>query len=251
MTLFQTRGLTIGYSKKTVLDKIDFSLSPGEVCCVLGANGAGKSTFLKTLMGLQSPLAGEVFFADRPLSAYTPAELARAVAYVPQAHSNGFAFSVEDMVLMGRSARLKWYATPSREDHDAAQAALEQMGIAHLARRFYPELSGGEKQLVLIARAIAGQARVLIMDEPTASLDFGNQIRVLEKIRELKASSMALIVTTHNPQHARYIAETVAIVDRTLGFAQGPAGKFLTTDTLSALYRIDPAILKQHLGGSL
>ena len=171
MNLIETQQLTIGYGNKPLLDKINFALKPQQICCLLGANGAGKSTFLKTLLGLQPALNGQIFFQNRPLATYSASELAREIAYVPQAHAQLFPFLVQDMVLMGRSAYLKWYQTPKAEDKDLALAALAELQISHLAKRYYHELSGGEKQLVLIARAIAQQAKLLIMDEPTASLD--------------------------------------------------------------------------------
>ena len=170
MNLIETQQLTIGYGNKPLLDKINFALKPQQICCLLGANGAGKSTFLKTLLGLQPALNGQILFQNRPLATYSATELAREIAYVPQAHAQLFPFLVQDMVLMGRSAYLKWYQTPRAEDKDLALAALAELQITHLAKRYYHELSGGEKQLVLIARAIAQQAKLLIMDEPTAVL---------------------------------------------------------------------------------
>jgi iron complex transport system ATP-binding protein len=163
MNLIETQQLTIGYGDKPLLDKINFALKPQQICCLLGANGAGKSTFLKTLLGLQPALNGQILFQNRPLATYSAAELAREITYVPQAHAQLFPFLVQDMVLMGRSAYLKWYQTPKAEDKDLALAALEELQITHLAKRYYHELSGGEKQLVLIARAIAQQAKLLIM----------------------------------------------------------------------------------------
>ena len=205
--------------------------------CLLGANGAGKSTFLKTLLGLQPALQGEVCWQQQPLSAYTQAELARNIAYVPQAHQHLFPFLVQDMVLMGRSAFLKWYQTPTSEDKDLALFALAGLQIEHLSSRYYPELSGGEKQLVLIARAIAQQAKLLVMDEPTASLDFGNQIRVLEKIKQLQAQNIALLITTHNPQQAMYLAENILLLDQEYGFQQGLQERLLTLENLAKIYR--------------
>ncbi|HHF3843194.1 TPA: ABC transporter ATP-binding protein [Haemophilus influenzae] len=198
--LLETQNLAIGYEGKTLVQHIQFTLEENQICCLLGANGAGKSTFLKTLLGLQPPIGGDIVWQGKSLSDYSPTELARHIAYVPQAHSHLFPFLVLDMVMMGRSAFLKWYQTPKKSDLDLALMALQELDIAHLAQRYYHQLSGGEKQLVLIARAIAQQAKLLIMDEPTSSLDFGNQIRVLEKIKQLQKQKIALIISTHNPQ---------------------------------------------------
>ena len=137
MNLIETQQLTIGYGNKPLLDKINFALKPQQICCLLGANGAGKSTFLKTLLGLQPALNGQILFQNRPLATYSAAELAREIAYVPQAHAQLFPFLVQDMVLMGRSAYLKWYQTPRAEDKDLAFSALAELQITHLAKRYY------------------------------------------------------------------------------------------------------------------
>lgn len=247
MKLMETRELAIGYGNKILVQNINFYLKEKQICCLLGANGAGKSTFLKTLLGLQPALQGEVYWQQQPLSAYTQAELARNIAYVPQAHQHLFPFLVQDMVLMGRSAFLKWYQTPKAEDKELALSALADLQIEHLANRYYPELSGGEKQLVLIARAIAQQAKLLVMDEPTASLDFGNQIRVLEKIKQLQAQNIALLITTHNPQQAMYLAENILLLDQEYGFQQGSQERLLTLENLAKIYRTSVPQLAQHL----
>ena len=148
---------------------------------------------------------------------------------------------------MGRSAFLKWYQTPTSEDKDLALSALADLQIEYLANRYYPELSGGEKQLVLVARAIAQQAKLLVMDEPTASLDFGNQIRVLEKIKQLQAQNIALLITTHNPQQAMYLAENILLLDQEYGFQQGSQELLLTLENLAKIYRTSVSQLAQHL----
>ncbi|WP_373602947.1 ABC transporter ATP-binding protein [Aggregatibacter sp. HMT-949] len=247
MTLLETQNLAIGYQGKTLISDIHFTLAENQICCLLGANGAGKSTFLKTLLGLQPPLAGNIYWRGKALSHYCATELARHMAYVPQAHQHLFPFSVQDVVLMGRSAFLKWYQTPKKIDLEVALNALKELEIEYLAERYYHQLSGGEKQLVLIARAIAQQAKLLIMDEPTSSLDFGNQIRVLEKIKQLQKQQIALIITTHNPQQAAYLAENVVVLDKTLGFRQGPKEELLTLKNLAKIYRISPDLLHRHL----
>nr|WP_249847441.1 ABC transporter ATP-binding protein [Aggregatibacter actinomycetemcomitans] len=145
MNLVETRDLAIGYGDKILVNNINFRLQEKQICCLLGANGAGKSTFLKTLLGLQAPLQGEVYWRQRPLSDYSQGELACNIAYVPQAHQHLFPFLVQDMVLMGRSAYLKWYQSPKAEDRDLALSALAGLQIEHLAKRYYHQLSGGRE----------------------------------------------------------------------------------------------------------
>ena len=150
MNLIETQQLTIGYGNKPLLDKINFALKPQQICCLLGANGAGKSTFLKTLLGLQPALNGQILFQNRPLATYSAAELAREIAYVPQAHAQLFPFLVQDMVLMGRSAYLKWYQTPRAEDKDLAFSAfLAELQITHLAKRYYHDELRAKNNLCL------------------------------------------------------------------------------------------------------
>lgn len=251
--LIETANLTIGYHHRPMISGIDFRLKPQQICCILGANGAGKSTFLKTLLGLLPPISGDLLFKQRPLNEWQPQALARQIAYVPQAHHSLFHFSVLEMVLMGRSAYLRWYQTPKKQDKETALQALASLNIEHLASRYYPELSGGEKQLVLIARAIAQQAELLIMDEPTASLDFGNQIRVLDHINALREQRIALIITTHHPQQADFLAhhadDSVVILNQqhTPAFVQGSKSQMLQLNTLAQAYRIAPHRLQRHL----
>src|SRR5690606_25320780 len=175
--------LGFGYRGKPVGRDADIEVHAGEVVCLLGPNGSGKTTLFKTMLGLLPPQAGEVRVGGRPLAALTRAEIARAVAYVPQAHAAHFPFRVADMVAMGRTAHLGPFAAPGRQDRAKAQAALEALGIAALAETEYTRISGGQRQLVLVARALAQDAPAIVMDEPTASLDFGNQVVVLSEVR--------------------------------------------------------------------
>lgn len=251
--LITITNLAIGYDRRPIIEQINFHLKTQQICCVLGANGSGKSTFLKTLLGLIPPISGKLRLKQRPLSEWRPQELAKQMAYVPQAQHSLFPFSVLDMVLMGRSAHLAWYQTPTKQDRQIALEALASLDIAHLASRFYPELSGGEKQLVLIARALTQHAPLLIMDEPTASLDFGNQIRVLEKINALRQQNRALIITTHHPQQAEFLAhqpdDSVVIINQqqTPVFMQGTTSELFTLNHLADAYHIEPHRLAQHL----
>jgi iron complex transport system ATP-binding protein len=233
------RDLSIGYRGHLVGSGISLALAPGEVLCLLGPNGAGKTTLFRTLLGLQRALGGAVLLDGRPIDRMRPAEIARVMAYVPQAHVTEFSYSVLDVVLMGRTARLRSFASPGSEDRRIALDKLRSLGIADLAGEDYTQISGGQRQLVLIARALTQGAPFLVMDEPTASLDFGNQAMVLARIRELAAEDYGIVLSTHDPDHALLVATRVAIITDGGLKAVGKTRDIVTAEALSALYRTE------------
>jgi iron complex transport system ATP-binding protein len=186
--------------------------------------------------------AGEVRVGGRQLGALARADIARSVAYVPQAHAAHFPFRVADMVVMGRTAHLGPFASPSQEDHARARAALEALGIGGLAETEYTRISGGQRQLVLVARALAQDAPAIVMDEPTASLDFGNQVVVLSEVRRLAARGLAVLLSTHDPDHAFSIGHRVALLDAGRLVALGRPEEVLTPERLRAVYGVTVAV---------
>jgi iron complex transport system ATP-binding protein len=235
--ILEARGLAIGYRDRVVGRGLDATLAEGEVLALLGPNGGGKTTLLKTLLGLIPPLDGEVWLAGQPLDRLSVQERARLVAYVPQVHAGAFAFTVEDVVLMGRSAHADLFSGPSGRDRRVAAKAIARLGIVHLAHRPYTMISGGERQLALIARALAQEPRIVVLDEPTASLDFGNQGKVMREIRALARAGLGVIFSTHDPNHALRYADRVVLIQDGKSFACGPASEVLTRATLQELYQ--------------
>lgn len=235
--MLQAQGLSIGYGPRCIGQGFDLRLEAGQVLALLGPNGGGKTTLLKTLLGLLPPLAGAVTLDGQPLARLDPRQRARRLAYVPQSTAAVFAYTVVDLVLMGRSAQGSWLSRPSAQDHAAVAAAIERMGIGHLAHTPATQLSGGERQLALIARALAQQAGFVVLDEPTASLDFGNQGKVLRELRRLAGQGLGVLFTTHDPNHARRHADTALLIrdGRTLG--SGPVQQVLQRQTLQQLYQ--------------
>ncbi|MCA3625834.1 MAG: ABC transporter ATP-binding protein [Methylobacterium sp.] len=229
-------NLAFGYHGRRVGQDVSLGVHAGEVLALLGPNGGGKTTLLKTLIGLQKPQGGRVFLEGRPLTDFPVSERARRIGYVPQAHAGAFAFSVRDVVLMGRTAHQGLFASPSEADRALAQAKLAELGIAHLGEQPYTMISGGERQLVLIARALAQEPRVIVLDEPTASLDFGNQGKVLRQIADLRSRGLAVLFTTHDPNHALRHADRVALLARGTLLAKGPPADMLTGPRLAELY---------------
>lgn len=204
---------------------VSHRLAPGEILTVLGPNGRGKTTLLRCVAGLAAPTEGRIR-ADG------------TVGFVPQSHHTTFAYTVLDMVLMGRVRHLRPLATPGRRDHELAHGALERVGLTHLTDRDYPTLSGGERQLVLIARAIAAQGPVLVLDEPASALDLRNQGRVLHLLRGLADEGRTIVLTTHHPDHAMEIADTAMLMFGGTDVRVGPADALLTDDTVGALYGV-------------
>jgi iron complex transport system ATP-binding protein len=235
--------LGFGYPGKAVGRGVSFAVEPGEVLCLLGPNGGGKTTLFKTILGLLPPQAGRVLIDGEDTAPWPRRRLAQAMAYVPQAHAAFFPFTVRDVVLMGRTARIGLFATPSRHDVAAADRALETLGIAALADRVYTQISGGERQLTLIARALAQEPRLLIMDEPTASLDFGNQVRVLDQVRALARAGIGIVLSTHDPDHAFLCADRVALLHDGAVVRLGRPETEITPETLHLLYRVDVAVI--------
>ena len=230
------RNLTIGYSDRVVGRDLDIALSTGEVLALLGPNGGGKTTLLKTLLGLIAPKDGGVELGGRPLADYTSRARARLIAYVPQSHSATFSFTVETVVLMGRTAHGNLFSRPTAGDRAIAMQSMERFGIVHLCHRPYTMISGGERQLALLARALAQEPQFIVLDEPTASLDFGNQGRVMHEIRALGASGHGVLFTTHDPNHAMRAADRAYLLRQGARLGEGAVEEILGRTQLEALY---------------
>jgi len=235
-------------TQKTIFRDVGFALETGETLCVLGPNGVGKTTLLKCIAGLQSLSEGTVHLAGMEVSRMKRQNIAKLLAYVPQFHQPVFAFSVFDVVLMGRSPHIGFMASPSRKDHAVARQSLSAMGIEHLSDKAYTEISGGERQMVLFARVLAQRPQILLLDEPTAHLDFGNQIQVLTLIKQMAASGLVVVMTSHEPDHAFMAARTVALMTRDQVYIGAP-DEVLTENRLKTVYGVDIRIMDTGRGG--
>ena len=234
--LLQVEGLRVGYSDVEIVHGASFTAGRGEFVCIIGANGCGKTTTLKCMLGLLPPFAGSVRVDGRDTLSMTEKERARHFAYIPQAHTPPFPFSVADVVILGRTPYVNSLARVTREDKRIAYEAMELLGIQDLAKRTYTELSGGQQQLVLIARALAQQTDVLVMDEPTASLDFGNQQMVLAQMKNLTHAGTSVVMVTHDPDHALFCADKVVVMHEGLIIAEGAPNDVMTDECLRTIY---------------
>jgi iron complex transport system ATP-binding protein len=236
--MLEARALGFGFPGHAVGRDVSFALAPGEVLCVLGPNGSGKTTLFRTVLGLLARQGGEISIGGASLDELTRTQIARRVGYVPQGHSAYFAFTLREFVLMGRTSHLGAFSSPGGRDLDAAERALESLGIAELAGHPITDVSGGERQLALIARALAQEPRLLVMDEPTASLDFGNQVRVMERIAALARSGIAILFSSHNPDHALLVAGRALLLGAGRALALGEPRAVIRPEALEQLYGV-------------
>ncbi|MFV0455981.1 MAG: ABC transporter ATP-binding protein [Pseudomonas sp.] len=232
------------------LKDIAFHLEEGRTLSLLGPNGAGKTTLLRCLLGLNRLEHGQVIVAGRDVSSLPAPQRARLMAYVPQASVLTFPYAVREVVLMGRLAHQAFGQAPQRNDYQAVERAMREMDIEDLADTQFQQLSGGEKQLVTIARALAQQARVLILDEPTASLDFANQARTLKLIRSLSRHGHTVLMSTHAPDHALLASAKVVLLKNGEVFAQGAPEAVVTSENLSRLYGVPARVAETKLVSS-
>lgn len=237
-------GLSCGYDGKVVLKEINFQVGEGELWCILGPNGVGKTTLFKTILGLLPEKSGTVFLNNKKIRQWGRKEIAQKVAYVPQVHVPPFPFQSLEVVMMGRNPHLGSGRDVSSRDLDVALEAMELMGILHLQGVPYTEISGGERQLVLLARAIAQETALMIMDEPTSNLDFGNQVRVIEHIRKLVKMGKSIIMTSHFPENAFLPDCNVILLARDNYFRIGKGEEILTEDVLYHMYGVKNRIVQ-------
>ncbi|MGV8075605.1 MAG: ABC transporter ATP-binding protein [Syntrophobacteraceae bacterium] len=249
MELMRAKGVSFSYSDSPVLKNISLTVERGRILSLLGPNGSGKSTLLKVLLGIYRPEKGSVLFEGKPVDMMAPKDLAKRIAYVPQTHRMAFAYKVLDVVLMGRTSRKPFFSRYSKEDMDIALHSLDRLSISHLRERSYTEVSGGERQLTLIARALTQGADMLIMDEPANGLDFGNQIRLLDRIADLARDGYTFIKSTHFPDHALWIADRVVMLQNGSVFADGRPCDVMDEDVICRLYNTEVSIL--DINGSL
>ena len=245
MTL-EVRNLKFAYKKTPVLHGVDFTATSGQCVCLLGENGAGKTTLFRCLLGLLSGYHGDINIDGVNGRRLTVRELARKIAYIPQSNAPVFNYTVYETVLMGTNVLKNSFRAPGRSEREIVRQTLEIMNISRLAERGYAELSGGERQLTLIARALAQKSRILVMDEPTANLDYGNQFRVMKQVRRLAESGYLVVLSTHNPEHALLFSDKVLVLKNGKAMMFGEPEVVLNPETIEQIYGVSVELQKMR-----
>ena len=242
----EVKNLNFSYGSRQVLHDISFTVGSGEFLSILGPNGVGKSTLFRCVLGLLSGYTGTVTVDGTDVRSFSVREMAKHIAYIPQSSHPIFNYSVSDIVLMGRTSGLSTFRSPGKKDKELCQWAMEKVGISHLALRCFHRLSGGEQQLVLIARALVQKAPVLMLDEPTANLDFGNQLLVLEQARSLAREGYTVIQTTHHPEQSYLFSDRILTIQKGRVLKEGTPEEVLTEETIRALYGVEVEVVSLY-----
>ena len=242
---FEIRDAHIGYGNEHVIQRfVSFSVESGEICCVLGSNGCGKTTMFKSILGFIPLLAGKATIDGEDISKWSAKRVSEVMAYVSQSHTPPFPYQVKDVVLLGRVNKVGIMGKPGPADYEAVERAMKDMGIYDLRNEVYTSISGGELQLVMIARALAQQPQMLVLDEPTAALDYGNVIKVIDKVRELAKKGYAVIMTTHSPDHAFMCNSNVLLLQKDNPMQFGRAVDVINERNMKQAYGVNVRVVE-------
>lgn len=233
----ELNNVSCGYDKeKPILTGVTMNLEDGDICCILGPNGVGKTTLFKTVLGMLPILRGTMSIDGEDITGWSAKKKAQTLAYVAQAHIPTFPYKAEDIVMMGRIGQVSRFAQPTRHDFEVVERAMDDMGLDYLHGKVYTEISGGERQLLMIAKALAQEPDILILDEPTANLDFGNMARVLAKMKALAKTGLCILFTSHLPDQAFLCEAKTALLLRNEPLVFGSCEQVITTRNLNRAY---------------
>lgn len=247
--VLKVENLSFDYGKTKIFNQISFEVTTGGIFCLFGPNGCGKSTLIECLMGSLKPAKGEILLNNKSISQFKPADLAKYISYVPQSHTKNFPYKVMDIVIMGRAAYTGTFSAPSAEDRQIAEAAMDTLGLLHLKDKPYTQLSGGQTQLVMLARALTQETPIILMDEPTAHLDFRHELIILETIVKLmKEKNISIIMATHFPNHAFYFENSgvnteVALMNNHVFEIAGSPTEVLTEENMLRTFNIHSKLI--------
>lgn len=243
--MLEVKNVSCGYGSRIILRDISFTIVPGELVCLLGPNGVGKTTLFKTILGSLKLKSGEILVQGENITKWSQQHFAKIIGYVPQAHTPPFPFKAFDIVSMGRTPYIGLFSSPSRKDAFITEEVMRTLGILYLRDRIYTEISGGERQMVIIARALAQQPKILIMDEPTSNLDYGNQIKLLEHIKKIaEKKHIGVFMTTHHPDHVLMYASKAILLERNSKVTIGRPKKVITDEYLINAYDVEARVME-------
>ena len=242
--LLEVKNISFDYDGEEIFSDISFSINKGDVLCILGPNGTGKTTLIKCLNGLNEINSGEIRINGENIKNLSFKQISKHIGYIPQTHIPSFPFKVFDVVLMGRAPYINLSNSPKEKDKKIAFNALKTLGIEDLKDKQYTNLSGGQRQLVFLARVLCQNPDILILDEPTSHLDFGNQIKLLEIIDNLAKRGLSIIMSSHFPDHAFLSSNKVAIMKNKKFIDFGLPDDVLTEDNLKKAYSIDVKLIE-------
>lgn len=235
----EVKNLNFSYGKRQVLHDVNITIPDATLVNVLGPNGVGKSTLFRCILGLNGGYSGSILVNGKDIKRLSIRERAREISYIPQSHAPVYSYEVIDVVVMSTGADLGMLRSPGESHRQRAYDALDRVGIAHLAERTYTQISGGEQQLVLIARALAQNAKTIIMDEPTSALDYGNTVRVLSCVRQLAKEGLSIVQSTHQPDQAFLYSDKTLVLREGHIYAYGAPKEVITNELVSAIYNVD------------
>lgn len=241
----ELRNLDCGYpGSDAILKNINFEVETGRICCLLGPNGVGKSTLFKTILTLIKPMNGQILVDGQDISKWKPKQISKVLGYVSQFHVPPFPYLVKDVVLLGRLGSTGYFGQPSTRDLEIVESVMDEMGITYLRNTPYTDISGGERQLVMIAKVLAQEPSFLVMDEPASNLDFGNMVKVMNKIRRLKEKGYGIIMTTHSPDQAFMCESDVVLLQRNKPVEFGPVEHVITERNMWDIYGVQVKVLE-------
>ncbi|MCD7725097.1 MAG: ABC transporter ATP-binding protein [Clostridiales bacterium] len=241
--IFSVENGSFAYKKEEILTNLSFSVESGEILAILGSNGVGKTTLLRCMMGLLPWKSGRSTIDGRPINEFTSRQLWRILSYVPQARGASFAYTAREMVLLGRSAHLDVLKQPKQKDLDIVERSMEEVGIIHLAEKKCTQMSGGELQMVLIARALTAEPQLLVLDEPESNLDFKNQLIILDTIRRLaKEKHISTIINTHYPDHALKLSDKALLLQQPGENKYGATAEIINEENMRCSFGVNVSI---------
>lgn len=248
--IIKFENVSCGYGNRVVVSNLNFLVKSGEATCILGPNGIGKTTIFKSLMCQIELLEGRILIDDKPIDKIEWRDRAKLLSYVPQAKNYTYQFVVEDIVLMGRAPYIKTFKMPSQEDKKIVYEVMEKLDIQKYSKRFYSELSGGEQQIVLLARAMAQKAKFILLDEPASNLDYKNQKKLLDIISALVSEEYGVLMVSHNPEHAFKCCNRTLMIDKNRNYTYGQTKKVVTSENLTSTYGVDLVVKIEDEGNN-